>query len=66
MKRPIKDGAYNREDHSRIYCFTPQLCDRVKKANRNQGRPYVPFIQIAEEPLGKDFNHVHLISPDPK
>ena len=32
----------------------------------DQGRPYVPFIQIAEESLGKDFNPVDLISPDPE
>ena len=46
MKRPIKDSVYDREDRIRTYCFTPQLCDRAEKANRNQGQPCVPFMQI--------------------
>ena len=66
MKRPIKDGVYDREDRSRICYFTPPLCDRAEKVNRNQGRPYVPFTQIAEESLGKVLNPVDLISPDPE
>ena len=62
MKRPIKDGIYDWEDCSCIYCFTPQLCDRAEKVNRNQERPYVPFIEVAKESLGKDFNPADLIS----
>ena len=27
MKRPIKERLYNSNDRSRIYCYTPQLCD---------------------------------------
>ena len=66
MKRPIKDSVYDREDRIRTYCFTPQLCDRAEKANRNQGQPCVPFMQIVQESLGKDFNPVDLISLDPE
>ena len=61
MKRPIKDSIYDREDCSCIYCFTPQLCDRAEKVNRNQERSYVPFIEVAKESLGKDFNPADLI-----
>ena len=27
MKRPIKERLYNSNNRSRIYCYTPQLCD---------------------------------------
>ena len=38
MKQRIKDGIYDREDRSRIYCFSCQLCHQAEKANQNQGR----------------------------
>ena len=48
MKRPIKEYVYNRDDHSHIYCYTPQLCDRVEEANMHVKSSFVPFIQVDE------------------
>ena len=65
MKRAIKEGAYNREDHSRIYCYTLQLCDRAELANRSQNNVYVPFIQVNDESFGENFDPSDLVSNDP-
>lgn len=66
IKKPIKESAYNREDYSHIYCYTPQLCDQAEDANRNQNKPYVHFIQIDEEFFGENFNPTDLVSTNPE
>ena len=65
MKRAIKEGAYNREDHSRIYCYTLQLSDRAELANRSQNKVCVPFIQVNDESFGENFDPSDLVSNDP-
>ena len=34
MKRSIIEGLYNPEDRSRIYCYTPQLCNKAEISKR--------------------------------
>ena len=65
MKRAIKEGLYNREYHSRIYCYTLQLCDCAVLANRSQNKVYVPFIQVNDESFGENFDPSDLVSNDP-
>ena len=64
MKQPIKERLYNSNDRSRIYCYTPQLCDRAEIANRNQNKPYMSFIQIDESSFGEFFDPTDLLSVD--
>ena len=52
MKRPIKDGSYNREGRSEIFCYTPQLCNRAEKVNTTNNKPFVPFIEVNQGPFG--------------
>lgn len=65
MKRPIKEGVCNREDHSCIHYYTPQLCHCAELANRGQNKPYVPFIQVNEESLWENFDPSDLVSSNP-
>ena len=64
MKRPIKENAYNRDE--RIYCYIPQLCDRVEEANMHNEKPFVPFIQVIEESSSIDFVPTDLVGSDPE
>ena len=66
MKRPIKDGPYNREGHSEIFCYTPQLCGHAEKANTHNNKPFVPFIEANKESFGQGFDPTDLLSSDPE
>ena len=55
MKRPVKEGFYNTSKCFEIFCYTPQLCDRIEEANRNNTMPYVPFVEVNNEKFGDDF-----------
>lgn len=66
MKRPIKENAYNCEEHSKRKCYTPQLCDRTKQANTHNNKPFVPFIQLNEESFSQDFVPTDLLGNDPE
>ena len=66
IKRPIKEGAYNRDDRSHIYCYTPQLCDRTKSVNTtSRNKPFVLFRQVDEEYFGEGFDLTELVGSDP-
>ena len=55
MERPIKENAYNCDDHSHIYCYTPQFSDQAEEANMHNRKPFAPFIQVDKESFGIDF-----------
>ena len=55
MKRPVKEGFYNTSKCFEIFCYTPQLCDRIEEANRNNTMPYVPFVEVNNEKFEDDF-----------
>ena len=51
MKYLIKNNLYNTAERSKVFCYTPQLCDRkeeAKKANKSNSnkQPYVPIVDI--------------------
>ena len=66
MKRPVKDGSYNREGRSEIFCYTPQLCDRAEKANTHNKKHFVPFIKVNKESFVQGFDPTYLLSSDPE
>ena len=55
MKRPIKVGSFNTEERCKIFCYTPQLCNRAGKANTNNSMPFMPFIEVNKETFGENF-----------
>ena len=62
MQRPIKEGLDGTSKHSGTFCYTPQLCDRIEEANRNNTMPYIPFMEVNKETLGSDFYPPDFIS----
>ena len=66
MKRPIKDGSYNREGRSEIFCYTPQLCNRAEKVNTPNNKSFVPFIEVNQGSFGQGFDPTCLLSVDPE
>ena len=62
MKRAIKEGLDGTSKHSETFCYTPQLCDRIEEANRNNAMPYIPFVEVNKETLGGDFYPPDFIS----
>ena len=66
MKRSNNDGSYNHEGHSEIFCYTPQLCDRTKKASTHNNKPFVPFIEVNKESFVEGFNSSDFLSSDPE
>ena len=63
MKRPIKEGTYNTDERCEIFCYTPQLYDRVEKANTNV-MVFVPFTEVNKENFRVDFYPPNLIGCD--
>ena len=55
MKRPIKERSYNTKERCKIFCYTPQLCDRAEKANINNNMPFIPFTDVNKESFGENF-----------
>ena len=66
MKRPIKDGSYNREGCNEIICYPRQLCDRAEKAGTHNNKPFVPFIEVNKESFGQGFDPTDLLGSDPE
>ena len=61
MKRPMKENMYDPKERCEIYCFTPQLSDRIEEANKSHSMLYVPFIEVT---LGENFMPLDLIGTD--
>ena len=64
VKRPIRDGSYNREGCSEIFCYTLQLCDHAGKPKTHNNEPFVPFIKVNKESFGQGFDSTDLFSSD--
>ena len=65
MNRPMKENLYDTKERCEIYCFTPQLCDRIEEANKSQSMPYVPFIEVNKKlTLEENFVPLDLIGTD--
>ena len=65
MKRPTKDGSYNREGCSEIFCYTPQLCDCAEKTSTHKSF-FLPFIEVNKELFRQGFDQTNLVSSDPE
>ena len=66
MKRPIKEGHYDTSKWCEIYCYTPQLCDWLEKANQHNKQPFVSFIEVRKESFEENFYPLDLLSCDPE
>ena len=64
MKRPIKEGHYDTSKRCEVFCYTPQLCDRIEKANQHNKQPFVLFIEARKESFGENFHPPNLLSCD--
>ena len=64
MKRPIMEGAYNTDERCEIFCYTPQLCNRVEKANTHNGMTFIPFTEVNKENFRVNFYPLHLVGND--
>ena len=62
MKRPMKEGYYDRSKQCEIFCYTPQLCDRNEEANKQNNMPYIPFIEVNKNTFGENFHPPDLIA----
>ena len=51
----MKERSYNTKERCKIFCYTPQLCDRTEKANINNNMPFIPFIEVNKESFGENF-----------
>ena len=45
MKRPSKDGSYNREGRSKYFARLFNF-NRAEKVNNDNNNPFVPFIEV--------------------
>ena len=64
VKRPIMKSAYNTDERCEIFCYTPQLCDRVEKASTDNGMAFIPFIEVIKENFGVNFYPPDLVGND--
>ena len=66
IKTPIKESHYDTSKRCEIYCYTPQLCDCIKKANQHNKQCSVPFIEVRKESFGENFYPADLLSCNPE
>ena len=67
MKYPTKNNLYDTAERSKVFCYTPQLCDRKEKANianktNSNKQPYVSFVDINIKTFGEGFKPTDLLS----
>ena len=53
------------DERYEIFFYTPQLCDRVEKANTHNGTVFVPFTEVNKENFGVNFYPLDLVGNDP-